>query len=152
MRPPLAALLVLLSASPAGAQSPRGFEAGVAGALLLAQPEFIGGGAMLALRPGGRMRFQLAALAGDAGGLMGRGEFAVHYLVTPAATRGGSVYGVAGVALNAGSGEAGYLLLGLGLERASGASNGWWVEAGVGGGGRLAAGWRWRSLRRSPRR
>lgn len=148
MRPPLAALLALLAAVPAAAQSPRGFEAGAAGALLLAEPEFAGGGALLALRPGGRMRLQLTALVGDADGVTGRGEFAVHYLVTPGAPRGAGIYGLAGAALSAGPREAGYFLLGLGIEAAPAGSGGWWLEAGVGGGARLALGWRWRSLRR----
>lgn len=146
MRPPLAALVVLLAAVPAAAQSPRGFEVGVAGALLLAEPEFAGGGALLALRPGGRLRLQLAALVGNAGGVAGRGELAVHYLVTPGAPRGAGAYGFAGAALCAGPREAGYVLLGLGIEAAPGGPGGWWLEAGVGGGARLALGWRWRSV------
>lgn len=150
MRPSLLALLVLLLPAPAQAQTPRGLEAGVAGALLLAEPAFAGGGALLAIRPGGRMRVQVAALAGHADGVAGRGELAVHYLVTPAAARGAGVYGLAGAALSAGPREAGYLLLGLGIEWAPAGPNGWWLEAGVGGGARVALGWRWRGLRRQP--
>lgn len=150
MRP--LALLVLLLPAAAAAQAPRGLEAGVAGALLLSEPAFAGGGAVLAFRPGGRIRVQLAALAGDADGAAGRGELALHYLVTPGAARGAGVYGLAGVALSAGRREAGFLLLGVGAEWAPGGSDGWWVEAGAGGGARIALGWRWRSLRRLPRR
>jgi len=148
VRPSLAALLVLLLPSPIGAQTPRGLETGVAAMLLLAESRFGGGGALLALRPGGRLRLQLAALVGDDGDLAGRGEFSVHYLVTPGAPRGVSLYGLTGVAGRAGRREAGYLLVGLGLESAPAGRHGWWVEAGVGGGARVALGWRWRSLRR----
>jgi hypothetical protein len=139
----LAVPLGLLAASPATAQAPRGAEFGLAGTLLLAEPGFAGGGALVALRDG-RLRLQFTVLTGDAGGWAGRAELAGHYLVTPARVGGVGLYGLAGLALDAGPREAGYLLLGLGLEESPGGRHGWWVEAGVGGGARIAIGWRWR--------
>jgi hypothetical protein len=59
---------------------------------------------------------------------------------------------LAGIAGAAGRTDAGYLLLGLGVEAAPGGRHGWWLEAGAGGGVRIALGWRWRSLGREPRR
>jgi hypothetical protein len=38
--------------------------------------------------------------------------------------------------------ERGYLVLTLGLEASPGGRTGWFLEAGVGGGARIAAGWR----------
>lgn len=137
---------------PVAAQTARGFEVGVASALLLAEPEFVGGGALVALRPGGRLRLQIAALAGEASGLAGRAELSGQFLLTPNAMRGVGVYGLAGIAGTAGRTDAGYLLLGLGAEAAPGGRHGWWVEAGAGGGARIALGWRWRSLGLGPRR
>ncbi len=151
MRGWLAVPLGLLAASPASAQAPRGAEFGLAGTLLLAEPGFAGGGALVALRDG-RLRLQVTVLTGDAGGWAGRAEAAGHYLVTPARMGGAGLYGLAGLALEAGPHEAGYLLLGLGLEGSPGGRHGWWVEAGVGGGARIAAGWRWRHLGRPGRR
>ena len=49
-----------------------------------------------------------------------------------------------GVAAVGGPVDEGYLVLALGLEGRPGGPDGWFVEAGVGGGARLAAGWRWR--------
>lgn len=141
------ALLGLVPAMPAAAQSPRGFEIGVAGALLLAEPTFAGGGGLVALRPGGRLRLQLAGLVGDAYGVAVRGELSGQLLLTPSLTRGVAVYGLAGIAGTAGQPDAGYLLLGLGIEARPGGGHGWWAEAGVGGGARIALGWRWRMLR-----
>jgi hypothetical protein len=56
------------------------------------------------------------------------------------------LYGAGGVAVVGGPVEQGYLVLTLGLEDRPAARAGWFVEAGVGGGARLAAGYRWRWL------
>lgn len=142
----LLALVGVCTALPAAAQAPPRLEVGLASAALFADPEFFGGGGVVALRPGGRLRLQLAALAGDANGLALRGELSGQFLLSPSRTRGIGCYGFAGIAGVAGPADAGYLLLGLGVEAAPGSSNGWWMEAGVGGGARIAFGWRWRSL------
>jgi hypothetical protein len=40
----------------------------------------------------------------------------------------------------------GYMVLGLGVESSPGARSGWALEAGIGGGFRIALGYRWRRL------
>jgi hypothetical protein len=42
--------------------------------------------------------------------------------------------------------DQGYVVVTLGVEARPGAPSGWFVEAGVGGGARLAMGYRWRRL------
>jgi hypothetical protein len=54
------------------------------------------------------------------------------------------LYGAGGVAVAGGAVDQGYMVVTLGLEARPGARSGWFVEAGVGGGARLAAGYRWR--------
>ena len=49
--------------------------------------------------------------------------------------------GIAGVG---GPEDEGYLVLAIGIEHRPGARSGWFVEGGVGGGARVAAGYRWR--------
>jgi len=100
-------------------------------------------------RPSARMR--VTAFAGPGLGsdletdaLVGRGELAVHFLASPY-SRGIGFYGGGGVAGVVGGGvDQGYVLLTLGVEHRPGGRGGWWIEAGIGGGPRLAAGWRWR--------
>lgn len=97
-----------------------------------------------ALRPARRLRLLLSAGAGSAAGeFVFRSELLGHFLLSPA-TRGIGLYGGGGVALVAGPRETGYLVLLLGVEQAPGARSGWFVEGGLGGGVRGAAGYRWR--------
>jgi hypothetical protein len=83
---------------------------------------------------------------GSEGGFAWRGVAAGHFLLSPGRRVGVAAYGGGGVAVVGGPVERGYLLLTLGLESAPGSRSGWFAEAGVGGGVRLAAGWRWRRL------
>jgi hypothetical protein len=53
-------------------------------------------------------------------------------------------YLAGGVAAVGGPADRGYLVLAAGIEDRPGARSGWFLEAGVGGGARLAAGYRWR--------
>jgi hypothetical protein len=129
------------------AQGPRGTEVGLLGVAALAEPEFAGGGVSLAYRVEGRLRLSLGLLAGPADGFTGRGELTAQYLLSPARLTGATLYGFGGVAGQAGGARAGYLVAGLGLEGRPGAGSGWMIEAGIGGGARFAAGWRWRALR-----
>jgi len=148
--PPCSLLFCLLGAvvAPPGAaagQEPSGHEFGVQAITVLEDPVWAGGGAYGAWRPGGKTR--LAATLGvgrlDAK-VSGRGELLAHFLLSPGRVRGVTLYGVGGIAGVVGPRDQGYLVLGLGLEQAPGARSGWVVEAGVGGGVRILAGWRWR--------
>jgi hypothetical protein len=108
-------------------------------------PALVGGGLFAAVRPGGNARVA-ANLVGAVqdGTAVGRGELLAQFVLGPRQLRGVSPYGLGGIAGETGRGMRGYLVLGAGLESAPGRRSGWAVEAGVGGGVRLAAGWRWR--------
>jgi len=75
-----------------------------------------------------------------------RGELLIHLLMSPTRRRGVGVYAAGGVAAVGGPVEQGYIVLTLGAEQHPGQRTGWFVEAGIGGGARLAAGYRWRWL------
>jgi hypothetical protein len=111
----------------------------------LARPALGAGGIYGAWRAGGRFRLGLALLAGEqADRTAGRGEILANFLLAPRRTHGPSLYAMGGVAAQVGARDRGFLMVGLGLESAPGGRDGWALEAGVGGGARLAAGYRWR--------
>lgn len=155
MRSPLAVALVALVGSAitsleCEAQSERGFEAGVHGLAVMQDPEWLGGGVYAGWRPGGKARLALTINAGSVDRrFSGRGELLAHFVLTPEKKKGLGMYGLGGIAGVTGRRDQGYLVLGLGLERSPGGRSGWAIEAGVGGGVRLSAGWRWRWLPRS---
>lgn len=98
-----------------------------------------------ALRTSNRTRLSGAAgLGGSAGELAFRAELLGHFLLSPNKRRGTGPYFAAGVAAVGGPVDRGYLVLTLGVEQRPGAGSGWVAEAGVGGGLRLALGYRWR--------
>ncbi|MEO8139623.1 MAG: hypothetical protein ABI742_08260 [Gemmatimonadota bacterium] len=140
-------------AFPVHAQEPRGYEAGIEALATLADPSFAGGGISLGLRPGGSIRIVLTATPGVLRNrIAARGELLAELMLTPAKRRGVGIYGLAGVAGQVGRRDAGRLVLGLGIEGAPAAGSGWHLEAGLGGGVRIAAGWRWRWLRHNQTR
>jgi hypothetical protein len=139
------ALVIMLAASPGWAQEPRGIEAGLEVVATLADPAFAGGGLSLGVRPGGRARVLVVLTPGvQQGRFAGHGELLGQLMLTPAKRDGVGFYGIAGVAGQVGPRDSGLLVLGLGLEGAPATGSGWHFEAGVGGGVRIAAGWRWR--------
>jgi hypothetical protein len=85
---------------------------------------------------------------------MFRGELLGHFLLSPEESRKAAFYFAGGIAGVEGAGAStvsrGYLVLTLGVEAQPGAGSGWTFEAGVGGGVRLAAGYRWRWFPRGP--
>ncbi len=153
--PAIPVLALLLSGAMAGvvtAQAPRGLELSGMGVVTLSDPVFAGGGLQGALRPGGRARLALAMLPGTiAGRFAFRGELTAQFLLNPDRPRGIGVYAGGGVAGLTGARERAFVILGLGLETNPGGRSGWMVEAGVGGGARLAVGWRRRWLDSSRR-
>jgi hypothetical protein len=101
----------------------------------------------VARRPGGQRREAVTVALGDAAGAPGvRVSAAVQFVLKPTARSGTSPYAGVGLAF-AGAQRAhgaGYLAVMLGLEAAPGRAHGWYVELGLEGGVRMAAGVRWR--------
>ena len=142
---PAAPLLAaaLISARPAAAQQVR--EVGVMAIATAADPSVVVGGVYGALRTSLRTRISAAAAIGASDGETAwRGELLGHFLLNPTRRDGVGLYGAGGIAVVDGPVDQGYLVVTLGLEARPGARSGWFVEAGVGGGARLAAGYRWR--------
>ena len=129
------------------AQSTSDFS--VFGIGTFAAEEFVGGGAALGVRPGGRLRLAvLGAVGSEAGSVAGRGEIMAIFHLNPYRRTGWSAYGGGGVAVTVRNGaEGGYILALLGLESRPAGTTGWFVEVGVGGGVRAAAGIRLRRVR-----
>jgi hypothetical protein len=141
-------LILAMAASPGVAQEPRGVEAGLAAVATLADHDYAGGGLALGVRPGGGARIGLTLLAGALDQrFAARGELTGQLLLSPLRRHGIGVYGLAGVAAVVGPRDEGVLVLGIGVEAAPAGRSGWYLEAGVGGGVRIAGGWRWRWLR-----
>jgi hypothetical protein len=139
----LLAAAAIVVAPPAAAQ--RVTELGLQATGTSSDPALFVGGATGAVRLSERGRLALMLGAGGSDGdFAWRGEAAAHFLLSPRRRVGVAAYGGGGVAVVGGPVERGYLLLTLGLESAPGSRSGWFAEAGVGGGVRLAAGWRWR--------
>lgn len=138
-------LLPALAALPARAQSLR--EAQVWDVTVLSRPAFYGAGFGLGWRNDQRDRIAPALAVGGFGdGKLGlRADLAYHFLLDPAKAAGAAVYGGGGLSVVARSGRVvPYVLLVLGVEGAPGGGGGLFAEAGVGGGVRLAIGYRWR--------
>ena len=139
------AVAVALVARGLAAQTVKEF--GVEALGTWAAQDFVGGGVYGALRVSAETRLAgtIAAGARD-GGLAGRAELLLHFLPTPRSVRGPGIYPIGGVAAVVGGGDRdrGYLVAGLGVEERPGARAGWALELGVGGGLRLALGYRWR--------
>jgi hypothetical protein len=138
--------LFVLPTSPAAAQRIR--ELQVHGLTTFATERFAGGGIALGIRPPGRLGLSLGASAGSLEGVpAARLEGLVIFRVSPSATAGARPYASAGVALLAReAGSDGYITLVLGAESRPAGRRGWFVELGVGGGVRVAAGIRLRRV------
>jgi hypothetical protein len=150
-RAALAVAALLLAPAPAAGQRAR--ELGVNAVFTAQDAELFAGGLHGAIRTTRRTRLALTAAAGSAGGeFVARGELLGHFLLSPA-SEGVGVYGGGGIAGIAGAGEEGFIVLLIGLEGAPGGRSGWYLEGGIGGGARVAAGyrWRWFSDRRAAR-
>lgn len=144
-RSALAVGLLLAAAAPCRAQ--RRSELQVWGMAAASRPAFYGAGLGLARRDADRLRFAAAAaLGGLAGGAFAaRGDATLQFLLDPTRRTGAALYGGGGLSLAVARGHATpYLLLVLGIEHAPGGPRGSFAEIGVGGGVRLAVGYRWR--------
>lgn len=129
------------------AQQLTSHEVGAGAAASLARRSFAGAELAYALRPSGESRIALAVAGGSvAGRAAARAQLTIQLLVNASARSGTGIYagvGAAFVARRTSPGQ-GYLAILLGLEGRPGRRQGWYVEAGLSGGVRLAAGWRLR--------
>ena len=120
-------------------------ELGVHALVATASPTLTIGGLYGGVRLSQRVRVAATVGAGVAdGAAVGRGELLAHFLLNPGRLAGVGLYAGAGLAGVVGPVDDGYLVLLLGLESRPGAVSGWALEFGVGGGVRIAAGYRWR--------
>ena len=108
---------------------------------------FWGAGLELARRPSGQVRGAVAGAAGARDGQAAvRLDATAQFVVTPSARTGVTLSGGLGLAYAGARHERGaaWATAQLGAEAAAGRRRGWFVELGLGGGVRVAAGWRWR--------
>jgi len=143
-----AGLFAALPGCPLAAQHP--VEYGIHAVATFATPDLFAGGGYAAVRSGERARLALTLAAGMADGDVAfRGELLGHFLLSPRATHGVGFYALGGAAVadvESTGDTQGYMVLGLGVESSPGSPSGWALEAGIGGGFRIAAGYRWRRL------
>jgi hypothetical protein len=130
-------------ARPLQAQQIR--ELGVQAIATVSDPASAVAGLYGALRTRGRTRVSLSLGAGASGGeAVFRGELLAHFLLSPEALRRPGFYLAGGIAGVEGRVDQGYLVLTAGVEQKPGGQRGWALEVGVGGGPRVAFGYRWR--------
>jgi hypothetical protein len=140
---PAVALALAAGAPPAAAQ--QVVELGITAVATAADPAVVVAGGSLGVRTSARTRVSAALGAGTSDGdFAWRGELLGHFLLSPGRLRGAGLYGAGGVAVVGGPIAQGYLVLTLGVEGRPGGPRGWFLEAGLGGGARVAAGYRWR--------
>jgi hypothetical protein len=140
------AVFLLAAARPVAAQGWH--ETQVWGVALASRPAVYALGLGAAWRDAGRTRIGIA-LAGGAtehGTAAARAEATWHFLLDPGRARGLAVYGGGGLALTAvqDSTVRPFVEAVLGVETGPASRAGFFLEAGFGGGARLAMGFRWR--------
>jgi hypothetical protein len=136
---------LLAAAAPCPAQGLH--ETQVWGMGAASRPSFIGAGFGLAWRDDQRTRIAPALALGALGdGHVGvRADVGIHFLLDPTKRTGSAIYGGGGLSVAASRDRVTpFVLLVLGAETAPGGAGGSFVEIGVGGGVRLAIGYRWR--------
>lgn len=139
----LSAVAALAAATPAGAQQVT--ELGIHATGTLSDPALAVGGIYAGWRPSSRGRISASVgVGGSAGETAWRAELLGHFLLAPSRKRGLGVYLAGGLAVVGGPVDRGYLVLAAGIEQQPGGRSGGFAEAGVGGGARLSAGYRWR--------
>jgi hypothetical protein len=114
-------------------------------AMAVASDPWFGGAGLALTHPGsGFLRLRSVGVVGRAGSeLLSRGELVVELMLDPR-SRGWTPVAGGGVAALLGSGGnlQGRLVILVGVEQRPAAPRGWRLEAGLGGGVRLAAGYR----------
>ena len=97
-------------------------------------------------RVGRRDRVVLDAGIGvvEGGLLAGRGEAVWHFLLSPGAQGKPALYAGGGLAAAVTDRTRGWVVVTAGVDWSPGTRSGWLAELGVGGGVRVAVGYRWR--------
>lgn len=135
------------------AAAQKGAELGFQLTSLLRDEPYYGAGLSAAHRTAGRVRIAVGVLYGVADETATlRAELVGHFMASPTRRGGVGIYALGGAGVEAGWRDQGYLILGLGMETNPAGGSGFHLEAGVGGGVRLSAGWRtrWLGTRRGP--
>jgi hypothetical protein len=135
----------LACAAPAAAQSVT--EAQLWGTAVASKPAFYGAGIGLGWRDAERDRIAPAVAVGafGDGGFGARADLSYQFLLDPVKQAGSAIYGGGGLTVAVRRGRVvPYALLVVGVETAPGGSGGSFLEIGVGGGVRVALGYRWR--------
>ena len=131
------------TAGPGAAQQAK--ELGIQAMATLSDPAVAVAGIYGALRTSGRTRISAAVGAGISDvELVGRGELLGHFLLSPEDRQKPGFYFAGGLAGVTGAVDRGYLVLTVGLEEGPRTPGGGFLEAGIGGGVRIAMGYRWR--------
>lgn len=138
------ALALTSSVLPVHAQ-PIQREFGVQAYTLIGEEGRFGSALYVARRLGPRARISLLAGADvGSGQTIGRAEGLVHLLLSPSKRTGAGGYLAGGLAVDVAERSQARIVALVGVEGSPGGKQGWMLEAGVGGGWRVAAGWRWR--------
>jgi hypothetical protein len=128
--------------------SAQGREIGVQAIGTTSDPALGVGALYGGIRTSNRTRLSATVGAGlSSGEAAYRGEIMGQFLLSPNKRVGSGLYLGGGVAAVGGPVERGYLVLYIGMEGRPGGTTGWAAEVGIGGGLRLALGYRWRRLR-----
>jgi hypothetical protein len=139
----LLGVVALLGTEPAAAQVKH--ELGVQGIAALADPAVFVGGGYAAWRTSGRTRISgTGGIGVSDGSFAWRAEALGHFLLSPDEASRPGFYLAGGVAGTGGRATRGYLVAVVGLEQRPQGRKGWALEMGVGGGFRVALGYRWR--------
>ena len=140
-------LLFLASVLALQSQQLTATELSLGAAAAMARRTFVGVEVGVGHRPSGDSRLALALAGGTiAARPAARAQLTLQLLVNPTARSGPGLYAGVGGAFTArhGSPGQGFLAVLLGVEGAPGRREGWYVELGLAGGVRAAAGWRMR--------
>lgn len=141
--PRASALLLALAPMPA-ALAAQGREAGASAFVTAAHTSTAGLMVHLGLRPGGSAPRIVLALGGGVSDddVVGRAELVAHLTLPHRPGAGAAFYLGGGLAAVTGPEDAGRLVALAGVETHPDGASGLALEAGIGGGARVSAGWR----------
>lgn len=138
------ALVAGIVAAPATVHGQKAHELGIQATATATDPWMLVAGPRAGAWLASRVRLVgFAGLGVSDDDLAWRVEGVAHFHLNPQ-SQGVGVYGGAGLALAGVGNSDEYLVALVGLESSAARGEGWFMEAGVGGGVRIAAGYRWR--------